>query len=210
MSGTVSLVSGGIDSTLMTKIFKDEGVDQQLLYVNFEQPSANMEWRACNKITNFFGLELPVRINLGDYWTLLNQFGFDITRISSNDFFIPGRNLILLWVASFVAFAEGYDSVAIGLIKPGNFPFPDQVPEFIVNTEYALSSTFGKKISVRVPLAELTKNEVVRLSTKNRVPLDMTYSCQKGRERYCGSCISCIDIKLSGFESLFKQFTLEE
>ncbi len=209
MSNIVSLMSGGVDSSLMVKILKDEGINQNMLYVDLGHPAADQEWKSCRTIARYFDLTEPMRVDFRNYSKVLGQFGFDFNKVALERYLYPGRNLMLLWVASFVAFANEYNGVAIGLNRPGFPHFPDQIPEFIVNTEYAVSSAFGSKISIKAPLIELDKTEIIHIAVKNGVPLDLTYSCQIGEETYCGNCISCVDIKNTGFEKLFGRFGQE-
>ena len=43
----VTLTSGGLDSTLMVVLAKEEAVDQYPLFINYGQRSLKREWQAC-------------------------------------------------------------------------------------------------------------------------------------------------------------------
>ena len=54
----VPLVSGGLDSTLMSVLADDEGLTQYPLFIDYGQRSAAMEWQACRKLFSKHGFYL--------------------------------------------------------------------------------------------------------------------------------------------------------
>ncbi len=60
----VTLVSGGIDSTLMSLMAVEEGVTLHPLFVNYGQLGFNREWKACQLLHKRHKLPKVTRINL--------------------------------------------------------------------------------------------------------------------------------------------------
>ena len=54
-----------------------------------------------------------------------------------------------------------------------------------------LASAVAPDVEIALPQAELSKAEVIRLGVRLGVPLELTYSCMRGGERHCGTCIQC-------------------
>jgi 7-cyano-7-deazaguanine synthase len=53
-------------------------------------------------------------------------------------------------------------------------------------------------VQLDAPFAHATKQEVYELCRAHRVPLAMTYSCERRSRRPCGKCPSCIDRRRLG------------
>lgn len=55
----------------------------------------------------------------------------------------------------------------------------------------AISLGTESKLTVRNPLADKTKAEVIKLAAELGVPLELTWSCYLNGELHCGLCESC-------------------
>ena len=58
-----------------------------------------------------------------------------------------------------------------------------------------------EKIRIEAPLINLNKEEIVELGVECGAPMELSYSCYKGREKQCGVCESCMRRKRA-FEAL--------
>lgn len=56
--GIVTLVSGGLDSTLMSLMAKDEGLELFPLFIDYGQLAAEKEWQACKNVHEKYGLPI--------------------------------------------------------------------------------------------------------------------------------------------------------
>ena len=57
----VTLVSGGIDSLVMTKIIENEGEKQVTLFIDYGQLAREREWAACKHIFKECKLPEPIK-----------------------------------------------------------------------------------------------------------------------------------------------------
>jgi 7-cyano-7-deazaguanine synthase len=56
----------------------------------------------------------------------------------------------------------------------------------------------GNLIKIETPLINLTKAEIIKKGMELNAPLELTWSCYKGKEKACGKCDSCL-LRLKGF-----------
>src|SRR6266516_2738767 len=74
------MVSGGLDSTVMAILAKEEGLTQHPLFIDYGQLSRDRELNACLNNLSQWGLPNPVVASLGGYGTLLSSGLTDRTK----------------------------------------------------------------------------------------------------------------------------------
>lgn len=190
----VTLVSGGIDSLVMAKIIEKEDNKQIPLFIDYGQLAAEKEWESCKKTFKDSNLPEPIKIDLSGYGKLITSGLTDSKKDIHDEAFLPGRNLLFLVVASAYAHQEGAQKIAIGLLSEELHLFPDQTNRFIVNTNVAVNEAMDDDLVIVTPLINFTKDEVIKLAKHYNLPLNDTYSCHSGNEKYCGECIACKEI----------------
>lgn len=110
---------------------------------------------------------------------------------------VPFRNGILLSIAAGYAVAIGADAIFYGAQADDARFYPDCSQEFVSAISQAISSGTGFELSVRNPLGDKTKAEVIKLAVELGVPLELTWSCYLNLEAHCGRCESCRNRKLA-------------
>lgn len=189
----VSLVSGGLDSTLIGVMAKEEGVEHFPLFIDYGQRAARKEWETCKLVHDALGLPTPTRMDLSGFGRIiasgLTREELDI----KDDAFTPGRNLMFLLMGSAYAYQQRASSVAIGLLAEEFSLFPDQKPQFVTQAESTISTAMGRRIKVLTPLIEFGKADVVRLAQAKGIT--GTYSCHTGNSKPCGLCIACLEFQ---------------
>jgi 7-cyano-7-deazaguanine synthase len=198
----VTLVSGGIDSLVMTKIIDIQGEKPMPLFIDYGQLAREKEWAACQRILKASNLPEPVKADLSGYGKLITSGITDRTKNIHDEAFLPGRNLLFLVVGGSYAHYIGAKTVAIGLLSERFHLFPDQTQRFIVNANIAINEALNDNIAIVTPLMNFTKSEVIRLAKHYNLPINDTYSCHSGNEKYCGKCIACLEIINSGGKDL--------
>ena len=185
----ITLVSGGLDSTLMAVLTAESGITQYPLFINYGQRAFEREWAACRNVLTHHNLPEPQAMDLSGFGRLIRSGLTDTTLRIVEDAFTPGRNLLFLLVGASYAHTKGVDGVAIGLLDEATSLFPDQTSSFLNSAESILRITFGRRISVVAPLASFSKQDVVQLAHEKG--LGNTYSCHAGGPEPCGQCIAC-------------------
>jgi 7-cyano-7-deazaguanine synthase len=189
----VNLVSGGLDSTLVGVMAKEEGIQSFPLFIDYGQRAARKEWVTCKLVHDVLGLPTPQRMDLSGFGQMiasgLTREELDI----KNDAFTPGRNLMFLLMGSAYAYQKKVSSVAIGLLAEEFSLFPDQKPQFVAQAESTISAAMGWQIKVLTPLIEFGKADVVKLAQAKGIT--GTYSCHTGNSEPCGRCIACLEFQ---------------
>jgi 7-cyano-7-deazaguanine synthase len=185
----VTLVSGGLDSTVMALMAHEESLTQHPLFIDYGQRAAAEEWRACRTVFARHGLPPPVRMALGGFGKCVPT-GLTSERVDVlGDAFLPGRNLLFLLAGAAYASHVRAGAVAIGLLDEQYRVFEDQSRDFLSRAEAVLRSATATNVSVVAPLMAFSKAAVLEMARERR--LHGTYSCHAGTSRPCGKCLSC-------------------
>lgn len=185
----VTLVSGGLDSTVMALLAKEEGLTQFPLFIDYGQLGRDRELQACQ--VNFRRHELPepMVVSLGGYGALLSSGLTDPSKHLFEDAFLPCRNLMFVTLGAAYAFRCGATSVGIGLLDEAFSLFPDQTRGFLCDAEALLSRSLARSIKLVAPLMSFSKADVVAVAQAKGIT--GTYSCHAGTETPCGVCVAC-------------------
>jgi 7-cyano-7-deazaguanine synthase len=189
----VNMVSGGLDSTLVGVMAKEEGVEQFPLFIDYGQRAASKEWETCKLVHEALGLPAPTRMDLSGFGRVIAS---GLTRQELDikaDAFTPGRNLMFLLMGSAYAYQQGASTVTIGLLAEEFSLFPDQKRQFVAQAETTISAAMGQSIKVLTPLIEFSKADVVKLAQAKGI--SGTYSCHTGNSLPCGRCIACLEFQ---------------
>jgi len=185
----VTLVSGGLDSTVMALLVRGEGVTQAPLFIDYGQRNLRREWAACTSTFRRLGLPRPTRMDVAGFGRTVKS-GLTSKKLDVlKDAFLPARNLLFLVCGAAFAKDVGANAVLIGLLSESTHLFPDQTSRFIDQATGAIHQALGERIAVVAPLRPFVKSDIVKLAGKHGVT--GTYSCHKGMLRPCGKCIAC-------------------
>ena len=190
--GVVTLVSGGLDSTLMSLMAHEEGITLFPLFVNYGQLGSVKEWEACKHLHERYNLPKVEYMDLSGYGKIIHSGITDSKLRINEDAFLPGRNLLFILVGAAYAIKVGADGVAIGLLNPAEHLFPDQTVAFTKQCENIVEIAMGKRIAVLTPLIDFSKSDI--LAMVNTRDIRDTYSCHAGGDTPCGLCVSCLEI----------------
>jgi 7-cyano-7-deazaguanine synthase len=190
-TGIVVLVSGGLDSTLISVMAKREGVQTYPLFIDYGQLCAEREWAACLAVHKVNDLPDPVRMSMKDFGRVIPSGLTDASRDIVADAFLPCRNLLFAVCGAAYAYSKGAESVVLGLIDESQAIFPDQTTQFVQEAEQVVRIATGRPIRVVTPLLSLSKGEIIALS--EQLGIHGTYSCHRGTAEPCGRCISCME-----------------
>ena len=94
--GIVTLVSGGFDSTLMSLMAQEEGIQLFPLFVDYGQLGLAKEWEACKRLHEKHGLPSVTRMDLSGFGKAIPSGITDLRLRINEDAFLPGRNLMFV------------------------------------------------------------------------------------------------------------------
>ncbi len=187
----ITLLSGGLDSALMSLFIKEMGIYQQPININYGQLNFSKEYSACISHCREFNLPEPVLVDINNYGKVITSGITDSSKDIVKDAFLPGRNLLFLLIASAYAFQNNANTVAIGLLKEETTIYPDQKDNFLLIAEGVIEVALGRRIRIMTPLRDFYKKDIVKLAKSKGIT--SFYSCHKGSDIPCGKCISCME-----------------
>lgn len=213
----VLLLSGGLDSTTVLALATAEDYAVHALSFSYGQRHAG-EIAAARKIAARYGVvqhvvaNIDLRVFGGSALTADIDVPKDRPVDSAGDVpvtYVPARNTIFLSFS--LAFAEvvGAHEIFIGVNALDYSGYPDCRPEFIAAFEkmarLATRADFDasegqEQISIRTPLIDMSKKQIIELGLKLGVDFAVTTSCYdpgSGGEA-CGHCDAC-QLRLRGF-----------
>lgn len=189
MHKIVTLVSGGLDSTVMALLIARESVPQMPLFIDYGQLNRDREFAACKENFRRHGLPEPSVLDVRGYGSFFSCGLTDTRKDILKDAFLPGRNMLFLLCAGAYAHAQRADAVAIGFLNEKLSLFADQRRDFADAAGRLLSSIMQIPLDVLTPLIELDKAEVLAIARE--LGISLTYSCHAGGAKPCGRCIAC-------------------
>lgn len=202
----ISVLSGGLDSTVATAYFNDK-YEIHALTFDYGQRSAAMEIKSSKAICGFLGIEhtvigLPWLQKLGrsalttdEEVPKLEEDQLDNKEIcdeTASKVWVPGRNIVFTSLAASFAEAEGAEIIIVGWDFEEAATFPDNSKEFLNAFNNVLKIGTLEDVEIKAPLIEMNKKEIVKLGDEKNAPMNLSYSCYMGEKEHCGNCESCM------------------
>jgi len=205
MSGTVAILSGGMDSTTMLHALKKNSAfpdDLHALSFDYGQKHARELDFA---FTTCCGLEVPHEVmslrslKLFGSSTLTDEerpvpdghYTAEVMKATV----VPNRNMVMLSLSIARCLSLGFSRVAYGAHSGDHTIYPDCRPEFIHAMHDAAQLCDWTPVALDAPFYNLTKAEIVSLGEGLGVPWTGTWSCYKGGDIHCGTCGTCVERK---------------
>jgi 7-cyano-7-deazaguanine synthase len=217
MSGrrAVVLLSGGLDSTTVLAIARDEGYEPYALSFRYGQRHS-VELEAARRVAASQGAARHVVADID-----LRVFGgsaltddIDVPHHGSVEdledgipvTYVPARNTVFLSFALAWTETLGASDVFIGVNALDYSGYPDCRPEYISAFEQManLATKAGvegrQRLKIHAPLIDLTKAQIIERGLALGVDYSLTHSCYDPDHagRACGTCDSCL-LRRRGF-----------
>lgn len=210
----VVLCSGGLDSSTILAIAKAEGYECHSLAFDYGQRHRS-ELMAAKRVSKSLGaldhkvIELDLRAIGGSALTDdkiavpeksqgINESPIPVT-------YVPARNTVFLSIALGYAEVINAEAIFIGVNAVDYSGYPDCRPEYIeAFSRMAAIATKagveGSPISLKTPLINLSKAEIIRKGRELGVDYAVTVSCYQADAAgmACGKCDSC-RLRKTGF-----------
>lgn len=212
----VVLLSGGLDSSTVLAMARNEGYECYALSFRYGQRHA-WELEAAQRVAKAGGAkehriaQIDLRVFGGSALTdeievpknrPIDQMGHDGIPVT----YVPARNTIFLSFALAWAEVLGSSDVFLGVNALDYSGYPDCRPEFIAayETMANLATKAGvegrQHLKIHAPLMKLTKAEIIAEGLKLGVDYGLTSSCYDpdAEGHPCGACDSC-QLRQRGF-----------
>ena len=212
----IILTSGGLDSTTVLAMAKDQGYSLYCLSFDYGQRHRS-ELEAARKVVQFFNvkrhLTLPIDLTAigGSALTadikVPKKRSADEMELGIPVTYVPARNTIFLSYALAWAETMAAEHIFIGVNAVDYSGYPDCRPEYIeafqtmanLATKATVEDTL--RIQIHTPLIHMSKAQIIRTGNALGVDYGLTHSCYDPTAEglACGQCDSCI-LRLNGFK----------
>ncbi len=198
----VCLLSGGMDSSTLAYLAKDEGYDILALHFTYGQRTEGKERECAMRIARhlnaveFLDVDLTYLIQVGA--SSLTDRSIQVRDHADAgegipQTYVPFRNANLLSVATSFAESRGAEAIYIGVQASDYSGYPDCRPEFIDAFQQVinLGTRPETRIALKTPFVTMNKAEILRIGMSLSVPYEDTWSCYRDGDAACGVCGSC-------------------
>jgi 7-cyano-7-deazaguanine synthase len=201
----VTLLSGGLDSTVLLYHILAEGYQPYVLSVFYGQRH-KIEISYARMICKNLGISQKI-LDITNINELILKgclagkeevpFGhYEAENMKST--IVSNRNMILLSIATGYAATINAEKVFYGAHAGDHQIYPDCRKEFVKALDSAiylgnLWENNNKSIELIAPFTEMTKADLVKLGIKLKVPFENTWSCYSGTTRPCLRCSTDIE-----------------
>ncbi|MBS5841541.1 MULTISPECIES: 7-cyano-7-deazaguanine synthase QueC [Pseudomonas] len=206
----VILLSGGLDSATVVAMARAEGYRCYTMSFDYGQRH-RVELDAAARVARDLGVidHKVIGLNLdGIGGSALTDSSIDVPEAPSEGIpvtYVPARNTVFLSLA--LGWAEVLDAqdIFIGVNAVDYSGYPDCRPEFVEAFEVMANlatkaGVEGKPFSIKAPLQNLSKAQIVQAGIQLGVDYSLTVSCYQADDqgRACGKCDSC-RLRADGF-----------
>lgn len=151
------------------------------LHFDYGQPSVEGERRSVCEIAAHYAVPVET-IDLG----------LQIASVRGE--YLCRNALFLLGAASLLDNSGGRLSLGIH----AGAAYYDCSSSFLADVQRLLDGYFGGTVQLEAPFVDFTKRDVFDFCLSNRVPVDLTFSCERWSAYPCGECRSCEERAMLG------------
>ena len=206
----VILLSGGLDSATVVAMARAEGYSCYTMSFDYGQRH-RAELDAAARVARDLGAieHKVIGLNLdGMGGSALTDSSIDVPEAPSEGIpvtYVPARNTVFLSLALGWAEVLQARDIFIGVNAVDYSGYPDCRPEFVEAFEVMANlatkaGVEGQGFSIKAPLQNLSKAQLVQAGIKLGVDYSLTVSCYQAdaQGRACGKCDSC-RLRAEGF-----------
>jgi 7-cyano-7-deazaguanine synthase len=208
----IVLLSGGLDSTVMTYDLLSKGL--KVHAVSFLYGQRHSKEMDCAKVTCLkLGIQHTIFDISGAFAHLAN---YSVLTMGSGELpkdhythenqrvtVVPNRNMIFLSFAIAIAEARKIREVYIAVHANDRAIYPDCRDPFIFYMSEAARAGTYTGVRVFSPYVHKSKREIVDLGASLKVDFSQTWSCYQGEDVPCWECATCQE-RIEAFRGMRK------
>jgi len=211
----VVLLSGGLDSTTVVAMARQQGFQVYALSFDYGQ-NHKIELESAQRVAAKLGVQQHaiVKIDLRSFGGSALTSDVPVPKHRTAEdigrgvpvTYVPARNTVFLALGLAWAETLGATDIFIGVNALDYSGYPDCRPEFIqafermANLATKMGTEDGRRITIHTPLIAMTKKEIVETGLRLGVDYAMTVTCYDPSDdgAACGACDACL-LRLKGF-----------
>lgn len=170
------LLSGGVDSTACVSFYVEFGRPPCGLFIDYGQLAATDEMKSAAAIAKHYSIPLKILPLRG-------------CRPKTTGM-IPGRNFFLI-SAALMEKPDFVSVIAMGIHAGTNYP--DCSETFWARMQALVDIYDSGSVKLAAPFLTWSKSDIYAYCHQKTVPIELTYSCERGGTPPCGECLSCKD-----------------
>ena len=199
----VVLVSGGLDSTTVLALAREQGYACYTLSFDYGQRH-RAELDAAKRIASAHGAisHRTLRLDLGALGgSALTDESIAVPESPADGIpvtYVPARNTIFLSFALALAEVTDADAIYAGMNAVDYSGYPDCRPDYVdafqaMADRATRRGVEGRPVAIRAPLIDLSKAQIVARGVALGVDFSQTVSCYQADDsgRACGRCDAC-------------------
>jgi len=210
----VVLLSGGLDSTTVLAMAREQGFEPYALSFRYGQRHT-VELDSADRVARALGVARHVVVDIdlrvfggsaltADIAVPKHESVDDLTEEIPTTY-VPARNTIFLSFALAYAETIGASDIFIGVNALDYSGYPDCRPEYVAAYETmanlaTVAGVQGSRLTIHTPLIDMSKAQIIAAGLQLGVDYGLTSSCYDPAPdgRPCGHCDSCL-LRLRGF-----------
>jgi 7-cyano-7-deazaguanine synthase len=206
MSKAVVLLSGGLDSTVLTtKIVREH--DKVHAVTAWYGQKHSRELESARLVADHFDIEhhqISLPNIFGKAGSTVVEGGPDQPHLTYKEIaegvgpsptVVPFRNANMLSIATTMAVSLEAEWVytAVHAEDARGWAYPDCTPEFTGAMANAIRVGTYDSVRLAVPFQWMMKSDIVKLGARLSAPMGLTLSCYDGKVPACGRCPTCVE-----------------
>jgi 7-cyano-7-deazaguanine synthase len=169
---------GGIDSTALIPYYLKKDFQVSGVHFDYGQVPNIAEHHSVDAISKHYKIRI-----------LHRRIQPAIKKVVFPTNALVGRNAVFVLAASSMVNHKGLISLGIH----SGTDYYDCSPEFVQHIQLLLDGYFGGTVLFDAPFLHFSKKDIISYCQESKVPLKLTYSCERSSISPCGLCRSCQD-----------------